>query len=161
MENKPVPDEQTNLPADEEWDEEELEAAGQGVRLLNYVFDMMAVSLLTIAISTVLRLLGFEAWLLQVDNILLLSFSVIVAYYSIFEGLTSRTLGKFITGTYVVTDEGLKPGFGTILLRTLYRLIPLEWISFLFTPIGFHDLFSRTRVVKSQSVRGNNKEGEE
>lgn len=151
MENKPVPENQFSLPADEEWDEEELEAAGLGSRIINYLFDLLGIGLFTFVIGTVLSILGLEKILLETNN-LLMGFLIATTYYSVLEGLTSRTLGKFITGTYVVTDEGLKPSFPTILGRTLCRFIPFEALTFLISSVGFHDRLSHTRVVKDQPV---------
>jgi uncharacterized RDD family membrane protein YckC len=147
MENKPVSENQASFSADEEWDEEELEAAGMGSRLVNYLFDLVGIGLLTFIVGTVMGLLGLEALLVE-ENGMLMGFVIVMAYYIVLEGLTSRTLGKFITGTYVVTDEGLKPSFATILGRTLCRFIPFEALTFLFSSIGFHDRLSHTRVVK-------------
>jgi uncharacterized RDD family membrane protein YckC len=151
MENKPVSDNQASFSADEEWDEEELEAAGLGSRIINYLFDPLGIGLFTFAIGTVLSALGLEALLMEANG-MLMGFLIVMTYYCVLEGLTSRTLGKFITGTYVVTDEGLKPGFATILGRTLCRFIPFEAFTFLFSSVGFHDRLSHTRVVKDQPV---------
>ena len=149
LENKPVSDNQASFSADEEWDEEELEAAGMGSRLLNYLFDLFGIGLLTFAIGTVMGLLGLEALLLK-QNSMLMGIVIVTAYYTVLEGFTGRTLGKFITRTYVVTAEGLKPGFLTILGRTLCRFIPFEALTFLFSSVGFHDRLSHTRVVRDQ-----------
>jgi uncharacterized RDD family membrane protein YckC len=149
MENKPISDNQASLSADEEWDEEELEAAGMGSRLLNYLFDLFGIGLLTFAIEALLELLGLKALLLK-QNSLLMGIVIVTTYYTVLEGLTGRTLGKLITGTYVVTAEGLKPGFRTILGRTLCRFIPFEAFTFLFSSVGFHDRLSHTRVVRDQ-----------
>jgi uncharacterized RDD family membrane protein YckC len=73
---------------------------------------------------------------------------VSVAYFVICEGLFSRTLGKFITGTKVVTADGGPPSLGQVLGRTFARFIPFEHFSFLGTPaVGWHDSLSGTRVV--------------
>lgn len=68
--------------------------------------------------------------------------------YVVFEYLFGQTPGKMATNTKVVDSYGKKPGFGTIALRTLLRLIPFEAFSF-FGPInkGLHDTLSKTRVV--------------
>jgi uncharacterized RDD family membrane protein YckC len=157
MENKPVSDNHASFPADEEWAEEELEAAGLGSRIINYLFDLLGIGLFAFVVITLLGILGLEGLLVDssgrlTDIGLLTGFLIAMTYYSVLEGLTSRTLGKFITGTYVVTDEGLKPSFLTILGRTLCRFMPFEWITFLFSSVGFHDRLSHTRVVKNQPV---------
>ena len=69
-------------------------------------------------------------------------------YYNVFEIFFARTVGKFITQTIVVNENGEKPNLETILVRTLCRLIPFELLSFLVMPArGWHDRISKTYVV--------------
>ena len=69
-------------------------------------------------------------------------------YYNVFEIFFARTVGKFITQTIVVNENGEKPNLETILVRTLCRLIPFELLSFLVMPArGWHDCISKTYVV--------------
>ena len=69
-------------------------------------------------------------------------------YYNVFEIFFARTVGKFITQTIVVDENGEKPNHETILVRTLCRLIPFEILSFLGMPArGWHDRISKTYVV--------------
>jgi uncharacterized RDD family membrane protein YckC len=157
MDNKPISDNQTRFSAEAEWDEEELEAAGLGSRMINYLFDMLGIGLLVNGVTLVMTEMGYGALLTDDNGDPLLGFPLIItvysvnfAYYCMLEGLTGRTLGKFISGTYVVTADGLKPDFLTILGRTLCRFIPFEPLSFLFGDLGFHDRFSKTRVVRDQ-----------
>ena len=64
------------------------------------------------------------------------------------ESLTGRTMAKLITRTKVVMENGDKPTFEVILTRTLCRLIPFNWISFLGDDgVGWHDSLSKTRVI--------------
>ncbi len=74
---------------------------------------------------------------------------VTLFYYNVFEIFTGQTFGKLVTQTVVVTENGEKPHHEVILIRTLIRLVPLEFISF-FGPLarGWHDMFSKTYVVK-------------
>lgn len=75
-------------------------------------------------------------------------FLMYVGYYCILEGVYGRTVGKMLTGTKVVTEEGKKPSFSQIIGRTLGRLIPFEFITFLSTrPIGLHDSLSKTVLI--------------
>lgn len=152
MKNEPVSDEQARFSEAEEWDEEELEAAGIGSRVVNYLFDLLGIGLLAFFVGMAMESLGLKDLLVDDNTNMLVGFLIIMTYYSVWEGLTSRTLGKLITGTYVVTDEGLKPSFANILGRTLCRFIPFEALSFIFGSLGFHDRFSHTRVVKDQPV---------
>lgn len=80
-----------------------------------------------------------------------LSFAVI--YYLIFESLFARTMGKIITGSIVVNENGLKPNFKIICIRTVCRLIPFDLFSFLGKSGRFwHDSISKTYVVEKKDL---------
>ena len=69
-------------------------------------------------------------------------------YYNVFEIFSARTVGKFITQTIVVDENGEKPNHEIILVRSLCRLIPFNPLSFLGMPArGWHDNISKTYVV--------------
>lgn len=74
-------------------------------------------------------------------------FVLYVMYHALFEHFFSKTPGKFITKTHVVTIDGQRPTFIDILGRNLCRLIPLDNVSFLISKSGWHDEFSKTLVV--------------
>jgi hypothetical protein len=83
------------------------------------------------------------------DN--LLFFSLFILYYTLFEFFLDWTPGKVITGTRVVTDTGGAPSFQQLLVRAVVRLVPFEPLSFLGDPpIGWHDRWSRTRLIRTQ-----------
>jgi len=78
-------------------------------------------------------------------------YPIMFAYYVIMEGTTGKTIGKFITRTKVITDDGEQPTMKTALLRTLCRFIPFDAFSFLGTPgKGWHDKFANSRVVNDK-----------
>jgi uncharacterized RDD family membrane protein YckC len=57
-------------------------------------------------------------------------------------------LGKYITNTKILTEEGQKPEVDKILYRTLSRMIPFEAFSFFGEAgRGWHDSISKTVVV--------------
>ncbi len=76
-------------------------------------------------------------------------------YFCLFEVFTDTTLGKLIVGTEVVTINNGVPDSEEIFFRSICRLIPLEFLSFLFQnrPIGLHDKFSHTKVVLSKELK--------
>lgn len=77
---------------------------------------------------------------------------IAIVYYNLTEIFLSRTIGKFITNTIVVMEDGSKPDYKTILLRTICRLIPFNPLSFLGTPCrGWHDSLSKTYVVQKKA----------
>ena len=78
--------------------------------------------------------------------------AVFCLYYVSFEFLTGRTLGKFLTGTRVVSDTGGPPTLGQVAMRSVLRLIPMEAFTFFARGPGLHDRGSRTRVVLNRYV---------
>lgn len=128
-------------------------------RISNYFIDVLAVSALGIMIEVfVVKYYGidsgFYATFLK-DTIGRLVFVAIVnmTYYTLFESITCKTLGKYLTKTKVVDSEGNKPAWSTILLRSVCRLIPLDQISFLFDfKSGWHDTLSKTIVVEDKRI---------
>lgn len=126
-------------------------------RFVNFIIDSIAVGLIqlgaTEGCNALYHKFGNEALNIGLPVIgnmkyLLLATALNIVYFGLFETLTMRTLGKFVTNTMVVKDDGTRPSDGRIFLRTLCRLIPLEFLSFLWSPgIGLHDSLSRTRVV--------------
>jgi uncharacterized RDD family membrane protein YckC len=85
-----------------------------------------------------------------------LSFSIIILflYYLPQEALLGRTLGKLLMGTRVIKEDGKRLTFNRALLRTIYRLIPFDPLTFLGArPRGWHDQFSKTFVISAKSSR--------
>jgi uncharacterized RDD family membrane protein YckC len=85
------------------------------------------------------------------DNLLaqyVIAFIGYFIYYFTFEALTGRSLAKLITKTKVIDQNGEKPDYATIAIRTLCRMIPFDALSFLFyQDSGWHDRLSKTSVV--------------
>jgi uncharacterized RDD family membrane protein YckC len=69
------------------------------------------------------------------------------AYYVLCEATTGRTVGKLISRTRVVSESGGKPTFVQILQRSLSRMVPFEPFSFFSPTPGWHDRWSKTRVI--------------
>lgn len=134
--------------------------ADRGKRLVNFIIDFIACFIITIATGSLGNWLydtyGFNG--LAIGNLAsieehpfrfnLLQFFISIIYYGLFESLTMRSPGKFLTGTKVVMRNGAKPDETAIFIRTLIRRIPFEFVTF-FGPyaIGWHDMFSKTLVV--------------
>ncbi|WP_346986497.1 RDD family protein [Chryseobacterium sp. POE27] len=57
-----------------------------------------------------------------------------------------RTIGKYITGTKVITTDGQIPTMYEFFIRNISRLVPFDILSFLGEN-GWHDSWSDTRVV--------------
>lgn len=76
----------------------------------------------------------------------------VVPYYFFTEMLFSKSPAKLITQTTVMMIDGTKPNGNIILRRTLCRLIPFEFLSFVSKRRGLHDTLSNTYVVKQNLV---------
>jgi uncharacterized RDD family membrane protein YckC len=130
----------------------EADLASFGQRVGNFVIDQIAGRIMA---TLVLGAIPVE-WMLSWDLgraglklvILLLDAGFFVAYYSLLEGLTGRTIGKWITRTRVVGLQGERVPFGRIVARSVARFIPFDALSFLLADAGWHDRLSRTRVVR-------------
>jgi uncharacterized RDD family membrane protein YckC len=137
----------------------QVKLASLGKRAVNLIIDGMFCGFLTLALSLLGAHLdktyGFSLLNVGMPDLGNIKFSLFqtgisIVYYGLFETLSGRTLGKLVTETRVVMRDGTTPGNDAILIRTLCRQIPLEFLSFLFSipiPIGWHDMLSKTLVV--------------
>lgn len=132
--------------------ENTLNSADKSRRLTNFLIDTVAYYALVFALSFLLGVLSYVG---QIDLIsflnnqaggLLFAVVIMLLYYVPMEYYTGRTLGKLMTGTYVVSMDGAKPSFNQILLRSLTRLVPFELFSFLGKNNGWHDKWTNTQV---------------
>jgi uncharacterized RDD family membrane protein YckC len=131
--------------------------ASRGQRITNDFIDQLIILLLVVAF--VIKMIASsgddpEGALLALGSapIWLVASGLRIGYYVVLEATLGRTLGKFVSGTRVVTESGGKPTVGQILLRSLVRLVPFEWASFLGSSPGWHDRWSKTRVIRTRGV---------
>lgn len=132
--------------------------ASHGQRFLNYVVDAIIIytiifgmSFIVAIIASLLGAVDFLEWMGNTGSLeeYLLYFIIMIPYFTLMESIFSRTMGKFITKTMVVLEDGSKPESDIILKRTLCRIIPFDALSFLGSPArGWHDSISDTYVVK-------------
>ena len=132
----------------------DFEPASNGKRFLNYILDSVFVFISSFILSFIIMFIiiysSSDLSFLDEDHRLwdyLLGFCISMVYYTLLEATTGRTIAKYITRTKVVTEEGEKPGFKTILLRSICRFIPFEPFSFFGEGNGWHDSLSKTEVV--------------
>lgn len=139
----------------------------RGIRLLNYIVDWVAIGVIInwIKFAIAYNLLGenYRSHIyyhiidmkrlnnLDIEAIksnFLISLVVTFVYYVIFEAATrGRTLGKILTGTTAIAQDGQPFTFRHAFLRTICRFIPFEP----FSALGYlpwHDSLSKTAVVK-------------
>jgi len=135
--------------------------ATSGQRLANLFLDRLFFTILTAVYGV---FLGFLSYFLNNNEILnitqsdvtsvLISLLFYFVMYFILEASKQRTLGKYISKTMVVMEDGSKPSTNTIAIRTLCRFIPFEPFSFLGSDArGWHDTLSNTYVVDVEKFK--------
>ncbi len=114
------------------------------VRLTNFVIDTVVYLVFMYFLLLLFRNI------IDKENVKWISMACYLLYYFIFEYFWGRTIGKMITKSKVIPeDDDQNHFFIRILGRTLMRFIPLDILSYLFTPKGFHDRISKTITVKT------------
>lgn len=138
--------------------------AGKWARFGTFVVDYATIVIMEIIVVYVLSYWGVnfrEAWLSMTTpsglpwwQHQLVWYVYTIIFYTAFEGFTAATPGKWLFGTRVVDLNGHAPDALRVLLRSLCRCIPLEAFSY-FRPVpyGWHDQFSKTRVVSLRKVK--------
>jgi uncharacterized RDD family membrane protein YckC len=140
------------------------EYAGTGQRFLNYLIDNLlmnfGISYITAPAVEVLIRLAFPSLL---ENLipgqfswafftisLMISYSNYLLYYTLCEKLfKGYTLGKLITGTRALQENGDELTLKNAVLRSLCRLVPFEVLSgFKIRP--WHDEWTNTMVIKAR-----------
>lgn len=131
-------------------------------RLLNLVIDTAVVYALFFILGVIAEVLSyfdypaFSIWFYEMDGVTDRLFSVLatVIYLFAMEVTTQRSIGKFITGTMVIAEDGTKPEPKKIMVRALCRIIGIEALSFLKAkPRGWHDSAADTYVVDTKKYK--------
>jgi len=128
------------------------------VRLANIVIDIVIIYIALFGILFFAMILSssFTFWITSLGDLGYNIFGVLTMsfYYIIIELTTQRSVGKYITGTMVVMEDGSKPQARAIVIRTFCRFLPFEVFSFLGSyPRGWHDSASGTYVVNAKKYR--------
>lgn len=138
--------------------------ATHGQRILNWLADCIVINItffiLVTAASFMGTILGYKDAVanyfinLSVWENYLYGILLLLIYYHIMEGATSRSIGKYITKTMVVDEHGVKLSSEKAFIRSLCRLIPFDIFSFLNANArGWHDTVSKTYVVDVQKFQ--------
>lgn len=139
-----------------EFDEPAFQHASVGQRFLNYIVDVIAFYILFIIVGIIGGVVFAyfnpgEGTLESADFTIffyIVGFITLCAYYTLLEGAKGKTLGKLITKTKVVSETGGPISCGKAFMRTLIRLIPIEFLSRLSGSKMWHDEWTKTMVVK-------------
>jgi len=142
-----------------------LPEASVGQRFLNYLIDALLMQytlafaatwilvkiLMAFSPETAYQLFGTDR---ETTDVLVASYLIAIVnylfYYTLCEKLfNGYTLGKLITGTRAIKENGKELSFRDALLRSLTRLVPFE----AFSALGghpWHDRWTGTMVIKSR-----------
>ncbi len=127
--------------------QDDMPLASVDKRFINMIVDGIGYTLLTVIVLAISSATEMLSWIESLDDTV---FGVIVMmiYFIPQEMIWGRSLGKLVTGTKVIAEDGTCPSIGQIFGRTLVRFIPFEAFSFLSgNPRGWHDRWSKTKVV--------------
>ena len=158
-------DEQQDLLADESYETNDFVYATQGQRFLNWLVDnlLMRFGLSYLSGLGIGFIIGIAAPEFFENNaydtgmsgyLVLITFLVgylnYIVYYTVCEKLfKGYTLGKLITGTRAIRQDGGELSFRNALLRSLSRCVPFEVFSG-FNTLTWHDSWTDTMVIKAR-----------
>ena len=112
-------------------------------RLYNFLIDSIIFFIIVIVFSILLK------EYVERQNLKYLMILLYYLYYFILELTIGQTNGKMVTKTRVVnSNNSEKPNFTKIFIRTISRLIPIDFLSYLFSSNGIHDILSKTELKK-------------
>lgn len=137
--------------------------ASKGSRFANYIIDLIINMVFIYAIIFLISVLLYsisedqyavDEFFYKMENInpfldRLITGTFLALLYFITETmLKGKTIGKYITKTRVVLEDGTNPTALDYLKRSFSRIIPFEAFSFLGADArGWHDTISKTYVV--------------
>lgn len=138
----------------------EFDLASKGTRFINFFIDRIVVTIFSFGIGIVMALIiissNGEQAILEYEESLtstliefMIGFIITVTYYVVSEYyFKGKTLGKLLTKTRAVTFDDKRMDLGTVVKRSLSRIVPFEPFSFLGSlPTGWHDQWSGTKVI--------------
>jgi uncharacterized RDD family membrane protein YckC len=129
--------------------------ASSGKRFANYIIDTIVFYIVAFGLGIVIGILNPNL-LLGVDDLSLRL--VLLLFYGIVMFMTEamsngRSIGKLITGTRAVNNDGTDMSFQKAFVRNIVRSIPFNALSALGTPsIPWHDRWSDTIVVDEKKL---------
>ncbi|MFT3751083.1 MAG: RDD family protein [Agriterribacter sp.] len=132
--------------------------ASSGKRFANYIIDLIIFYIAIFASAFIFAMISpeFVDWLNGADNDAgfgLLDRLAGLVLYGLFMGLIEaltkgRSLGKLITRTKAVNQDGTAISAGTAFLRGLCRAVPFDGFSALGSPsFPWHDKWTKTYVI--------------
>lgn len=162
--NPEINAEQPDLLAGETYVDNHFEYASQGQRFVNWLVDNLLIRFGLNYISGMgagaLLAIIFPDFMMGIvygentSGLIMISLAVIVLDYILYYTLCEKlfkgyTLGKLITGTRAIRQDGGELTFKNAILRSLSRCVPFEMFSG-FSTLTWHDSWTDTMVIKSR-----------
>jgi len=129
--------------------------ASTGKRFANYIIDTIVFYIITFGLGIAIGIFK-PSLLADVDDLslrlIMLLFYGIVMFMT--EGMSNgKSVGKLITGTKAVNDDGSDITFQKAFIRNIVRAIPFNALSALGTPsTPWHDRWSNTIVIDEKKL---------
>ena len=134
--------------------------ASKNQRMLHFIFDNFIIRILIIVIVQIIDISFSPDQFSPVNflkNCTSIEFMVVTAplyflYFLIGEYFFGQTIAKHCTKSKVVNYYGVEPTFYAILTRSFIRIIPFEFLTFLYDKVGWHDLHSEPMIVSIKKL---------
>lgn len=162
-ENQPVQQEEQDLLKDIRND---LIQASGGKRFVNYIIDYIAYYVFMIGIGFLIMAIDMDLAVVMYGEPedggnSLISLLINIVFFALFMGvmetvLKGRSVGKLITGTIAVDENGNRITGNTAMLRGLCRIVPFEPFSAFGSPCyPWHDKWTKSYVVSYKEFEEN------
>lgn len=123
-----------------------LERASVGKRFLNYIIDIVVFYVACFLAGAIVGLATGSPTVSQFE-LYFIALAVFFLLYFVEEAfMKGKTIGKLITGTRAVNEDGTPINAKTAAIRTVIRFVPFEPFS-AFGYLPWHDSWSRTIVI--------------
>jgi uncharacterized RDD family membrane protein YckC len=126
----------------------ELREVGVGTRVINFLVDTIIIALISYGCYKWWSFYVYY-WQYKFYPYYVFFYSTVFVYYTIFEAISGRTPGKWLSISKVQKIKGGKPAFYQVLLRSLLRLTLIDMFFIPFLDRTLHDQLSKTRVVEA------------
>lgn len=131
-------------------DERNTVPASIGKRILNGLIDVIFFYIIVVMLGFTTVLFGNLSASSGSFLYNIIGYIIYILYYFVMEASTGKTIGKMITKTKVVKEDGSESDTYTAFIRSVSRLIPFEAFSLLGKDrIGWHDSIAKSRVVNA------------
>ncbi|MDI9366041.1 MAG: RDD family protein [Flavobacterium sp.] len=124
-----------------------MKRVGIGTRVINFLVDTILIAIIAYFIAKGYRFYvyyyGYKG-----HNFAIFFWGTLLVYYTFFEAIFTRTPGKFLSYSKVVSSNGKRPNILQILVRSLVRITIIDMF---FQPLldkTLHDYLSKTDVVE-------------